>query len=378
MKRITYNGLNFVPYIIRERIADRVHELGAMITEQFRGRNPLLICVLNGAFAFASDLFRQIDTDAEITFIKLSSYQGTCSTGVVKEIMGLNTDIKGRPVIIVEDIIDTGNTMHKLVADLRERGPEEIRIATLLFKPDALEKDIKPDYVGFRIPKKFIIGYGLDIDGMARNLPDIWVNEPDYADDSDKFNLVIFGAPGSGKGTQSEKIIETYGLHHISTGELLRDQIARGTQLGKIADSYISNGQLIPDDLMIRILESELDTPKANKGVIFDGFPRTLPQADALNKMLERRGTKLHTVVGLELDDDELTDRLIKRGKNSGRSDDNPETIQKRLQVYHNTTQPLRDYYEKEGFYHPVKGTGSVDEIFAEIKRHIDARKGEA
>ena len=140
------------------------------------------------------------------------------------------------------------------------------------------------------------------------------------------FNLVIFGAPGSGKGTQSEKIIDTYGLHHISTGELLRDQISRGTDLGKIADSYISKGQLIPDDLMIRILETELDTPKAANGVIFDGFPRTIPQADALKKMLERRGTSLHTVVGLEVDDAELMDRLVKRGKDSGRSDDNPDT----------------------------------------------------
>ncbi len=191
------------------------------------------------------------------------------------------------------------------------------------------------------------------------------------------FNLVIFGAPGSGKGTQSEKIIEAYGLHHISTGELLRDQISRGTELGKIADSYISKGQLIPDDLMIRILESELDTPKASKGVIFDGFPRTIPQADALKEMLARRGTKIHTVVGLEVDDDELVDRLIKRGKDSGRSDDNPDTIQERLKVYHSTTQPLRDYYTNEGHYHAVKGEGSVDDIFTKIKDHIDAKTKE-
>lgn len=189
------------------------------------------------------------------------------------------------------------------------------------------------------------------------------------------FNLVIFGAPGSGKGTQSEKIIDTYGLHHISTGELLRDQISRGTDLGKIADSYISKGQLIPDDLMIRILETELDTPKAANGVIFDGFPRTIPQADALKKMLERRGTLLHTVVGLEVDDAELMDRLVKRGKDSGRSDDNPDTIKNRLNVYHSTTQPLRDYYLNEGSYHGVKGTGTVDEIFNHIRTHIDTIK---
>ena len=125
------------------------------------------------------------------------------------------------------------------------------------------------------------------------------------------FNIVIFGAPGSGKGTQSEKLIDEYGLFHISTGEVLRDHISRGTDLGKIADSYISQGQLIPDDLMIDILDRVLDdNPESAKGVIFDGFPRTIPQAEALKKMLEKRGSAVHAVVGLEVDDDELVDRL--------------------------------------------------------------------
>ena len=189
------------------------------------------------------------------------------------------------------------------------------------------------------------------------------------------FNLVIFGAPGSGKGTQSEKITETYGLHHISTGELLRDQIARGTELGKIADSFISKGQLIPDDLMVRILDAELDKPEAKHGVIFDGFPRTIPQADALSKMLAKRGTALHGVVGLELEDDELIDRLVKRGKESGRSDDKPETIKERLKVYHTTTQPLREYYINDGSYKGVRGHGSVEDIFSSIRTHLDALK---
>lgn len=179
MRRIKYDGLTFEPYIEKERIATRIKEIGRQITEEFRGRRPLLVCVLNGAFPFAADLFREIDTDAEITFIKLSSYQGMGSTGVVKEIMGLNADIEGRPIIVIEDIIDTGNTMEKLLADLSARKPAEIKIATLLFKPEALQKDIRPDYVGFEIPKKFIIGFGLDLDGLARNLPDIWVLSPE-------------------------------------------------------------------------------------------------------------------------------------------------------------------------------------------------------
>ena len=190
------------------------------------------------------------------------------------------------------------------------------------------------------------------------------------------FNLVIFGAPGSGKGTQSEKLIETYGLFHISTGEVLRDQIAKGTELGKTADKFISNGQLIPDELMVNILSDLLDSnPATRDGVIFDGFPRTIPQAVALNEMLAKRGAQVNAVVGLEVADDELIDRLIKRGVESGRSDDKPETIQKRLAVYHSQTQPLRDFYVNEGKYLSIKGSGSIDDIFADIKKSIDAIK---
>lgn len=188
------------------------------------------------------------------------------------------------------------------------------------------------------------------------------------------FNLVIFGAPGSGKGTQSEKLIEEYGLFHVSTGDVLRDHIARGTELGRVADSYISQGQLIPDDLMINILADVLDSnPEAKKGVIFDGFPRTIPQAKALKKMLADRKSEVHAVVGLEVEDKELVDRLIKRGEQSGRSDDNMETITRRLEVYHNQTSPLRDYYMSEGKYHAIPGSGSIDEIFSTIKESIDA-----
>lgn len=185
-------------------------------------------------------------------------------------------------------------------------------------------------------------------------------------------NLVIFGAPGSGKGTQSEKLIDRYHLHHISTGEVLRDHIARGTELGRTADAYISQGQLIPDELMLRVLEHELDNnpDETAEGVIFDGFPRTIPQAQALKEMMKRRGQEIHAVIGLEVPENQLMDRMVLRGKESGRSDDNPETIRKRLAVYHKQTQPLRDYYVGEGMYLPIKGDGSVDQVF---ERVIDA-----
>lgn len=187
------------------------------------------------------------------------------------------------------------------------------------------------------------------------------------------FNLVIFGAPGSGKGTQSEKLIDRYGLTHISTGDVLRQEIATGSELGKIADSYISKGHLIPDDLMVDILAKEVDRLRPNaKGFIFDGFPRTIPQAKALKKMLQERGEEVHSVIGLEVADEELMERLIKRGAQSGRSDDNPETIGNRLEVYHSTTLPLRDYYTTEGKYRPIHGSGHVDEIFSRITDAIE------
>lgn len=187
------------------------------------------------------------------------------------------------------------------------------------------------------------------------------------------FNIVLFGAPGSGKGTQSERLIDEYGLYHISTGQVLRDHIAQGTELGKIADSYISQGQLIPDELMVNILDHLLDNNPdyLEKGVIFDGFPRTVAQAESLNNLLKRRDAKVDAVVGLEVPEDELIDRLVKRGKETGRADDNPETISRRLEVYHNQTRPLRDYYMERGNYHAINGSGNVDSIFSSIKESL-------
>lgn len=186
------------------------------------------------------------------------------------------------------------------------------------------------------------------------------------------YNLVVFGAPGSGKGTQSAKLIDEYGLYHISTGDLLRDHIARGTDLGKVADSYISKGNLIPDDLMIDILSHELENnPETKKGVIFDGFPRTIEQARALNRLLEKHNSKVDAVVGLDVDDNELVQRLLKRGLESGRTDDNLEAINNRLKVYHSQTKPLRAFYENEGNYHHIPGSGSVDDIFNNIRTSL-------
>ena len=187
-------------------------------------------------------------------------------------------------------------------------------------------------------------------------------------------NIVIFGAPGSGKGTQSDKIIEHYKLFHISTGDVLRDNIRRGTDLGKTAKGYIDQGQLVPDELIIDILAQVLDENKdnASEGVIFDGFPRTIPQAEALEGLLADRGTQIDAVVGLEVPEEELIKRILLRGKMSGRADDNEETARKRLEVYHNQTSPLKAYYQEQGKYRAINGMGTIDGIFDLIKEELD------
>ena len=188
-------------------------------------------------------------------------------------------------------------------------------------------------------------------------------------------NIVIFGAPGSGKGTQSDKIIENYKLFHISTGDVLRDNLRRGTELGRIAKGFIDQGQLVPDALIIDILAQVLDENKENarEGVIFDGFPRTIPQAEALEQLLADRGTQINAVIGLEVPEEELIKRILLRGQMSGRADDNEETARKRLEVYHRQTSPLKAYYEEQGKYRAINGVGTIDGIFDQIKDNLDS-----
>ena len=211
-------------------------------------------------------------------------------------------------------------------------------------------------------------------------LPDVWYKGKEMRVEQNQIeqhinmkNIVIFGAPGSGKGTQSDKLIEKYGLEHISTGDVLRSEIKNGTELGKTAQGYIDQGQLIPDELMVSILASVYDGfGRGHKGVIFDGFPRTIPQAEALKKMLAERGDKVAAMIELEVPEDELMKRLILRGQQSGRADDNEETIKKRLVVYHSQTQPLIEWYKQEGLHHHIDGLGTLERIFADIKNVID------
>ncbi len=185
-------------------------------------------------------------------------------------------------------------------------------------------------------------------------------------------NIVIFGGPGSGKGTQSQKLIDKYHLTHISTGEILRDEIEQASRLGKLADKYMSHGQLVPDGVVIDILGELLEENPDSIGHIFDGFPRTLEQGVALDKILNEKNESINVVLSLEVDDDELTDRLIKRGQQSGRNDDTPETIKSRLQVYYRQTAQLKEYYAKQGKLSMIDGMGTVDDIFSRIENVVD------
>lgn len=171
---ITIHDKNFEPYLTSEEIQDTIAKIGSRLNTNYAGKNPIFIVVLNGAFRFASDLMTYIDIDCEINFVKLSSYRGTESTGSIVNHIGLSSNIEGRHVILVEDIVDTGHTMEFLYEELLKSSPASVAMATLLFKPEAYHGDKKPNYTGFEIPNLFVVGYGLDYDELGRNLNDIY------------------------------------------------------------------------------------------------------------------------------------------------------------------------------------------------------------
>lgn len=360
---VKLNDKFFEPFIAYSDIQKRITEIANEINHRYKGKTPILIGVLNGSILFFSDLLKEINISCEVEFIRLSSYEGTSTTGDVKQVMGLKKDITNRDVIVIEDIVDTGITLENLTQTLSQYSPKSLAIATLLFKPKAYQKDIAIDFIGFEVGNEFLVGYGLDYDEIGRNLKDIYVIK-EYS----MINLILFGPPGAGKGTQSDLIKDKFDLVHLSTGDMFRFHLKNDTELGQLARGYMDKGELVPDQVVIDMIDAKLEEEKDAKGFIFDGFPRTTEQAVALDKLLADKNWGITHMLSLEVDEDELVKRLLLRGKDSGRKDDQDESIiRNRMSVYNEQTAPLIDFYKKQGKHQAIEGVGSIDDISGKI-----------
>lgn len=363
----------FEPYLSSTEVEGIITKIAHQINSDYAGKNPLFVAVLNGAFMFASDLMKNIKLNCEITFVKFNSYEGTASTGTVNELIGFNQNIEGRDLILIEDIVDTGQTLEKVLNILQTKGARSVKIASLLLKPSIFNKKYAVDYVGKYIPNKFVVGFGLDYNQYGRNLGEIYQL---VAQNKEMINIVLFGPPGAGKGTQAEHLVEKYELFHLSTGDVFRHNIKNETELGKLAKSYMDQGKLVPDNVTIDLLISEVEKHPEAKGFIFDGFPRTEAQAAALDKILAGRDTEITMMLGLDVAENELKERLKKRALTSGRVDDaDPVVIQKRIDVYRSETAPVKDFYNKQGKYIKIDGIGSIEDITQRLFDEIDRVK---
>jgi adenylate kinase len=303
----------------------------------------------------------------------LASYRGLISTGIVETLLDLPENIEGRSVIIVEDIIDTGRTLQELVHLFAKTNVKEFKIASLFFKKEIYNGEYSIDYVGIEIPNKFIVGYGLDYKEQGRNLRDVYQLNQHHM-----INLVLFGKPGAGKGTQAAFLKDQYNLMHISTGDVFRFNIKNNTKLGKLAQTFMDKGDLVPDEVTIKMLRDEVEKhPEAN-GFIFDGFPRTVDQAKALDNLMDSKEMQIDAVIALEANDEELIQRLLERGKLSGRTDDQDEDkIRNRFEEYNQKTAPLKEYYKTQDKFHTVNGIGAIEAITGRLSKVIDALKVE-
>jgi len=365
---IRLHDLHFEPCIAEDEITTAITQVSDQLNKDFFDKKPLFIGVLNGAFMFVSEILKRFNHDCEVSFVKLASYHGIKTTNQTTELIGLNEDVSGRTVVVLEDIVDTGNTIEELTTILKNLGCTNITIATLFFKPEAYKKQRKINYIGIEIPNNFIVGYGLDYNGLGRNLTDV------YQLKSNKMtNLVLFGPPGAGKGTQAEVLKQKYDLVHISTGDVFRYNIKNATELGTLAKSYIDKGQLVPDQVTINMLNAEVDKNPDAKGFIFDGFPRTEAQAQSLQELLHSKGEEVSAMVALEVDDEILVQRLLERGKTSGRPDDADEAvIRNRIQVYYSETAILKNFYQKQNRYFGIDGVGAIEQITDRLSATID------
>jgi len=374
MELIKIHDKTFEPYVSAEQLNQIAERMASEVYQDLQESCPVFIAVLNGSFMFAADFVRHYKGECEISFVKMASYEGTQSTGKIHQLIGLSTPVEGRDVVILEDIIDTGNTLEEIYRLFENQKVKSFRIATLFFKPDAYKKDLKIDYVGKPIPNRFIVGYGLDFDEIGRNLPQVYQLNTSLT----MTNLVLFGKPGAGKGTQAAFLKDKYNLVHISTGDIFRYNIKNQTKLGKLAQSYMDKGDLVPDEVTIQMLQEEVEKNPNAEGFIFDGFPRTIAQAEALDAFLTSKGMRIHGTLALEADDEVLIKRLLERGKVSGRTDDqDEEKIRNRFTEYNEKTAPLIAFYQAQGKYHPINGIGTIEEITTLLSDTIDKLKAE-
>lgn len=368
---IQLHDLKFTPFISEAEINTAIEELAQKINTEYREEKPVFLGILNGAFLFAAELIRRFEGDCEVSFVKLSSYEGTDSKGKVDSLLGLTQSLEGRTVIVIEDIVDTGNTLESIDAILRAEKVKQYKIVTLFYKPEAYKKPLHIDYIGIEIPNDFIVGYGLDYNGLGRNLTQVYKLK-----ESEMTNIVLFGPPGAGKGTQADILKDKFDLKHISTGDVFRYNIKNETDLGKLAKSYMDKGQLVPDEVTIKMLKAEVEKDINSNGFIFDGFPRTVAQAEALSELLSEKGTEVSAMIALEVDDEVLVKRLLERGKTSGRPDDaNEDVIRKRIKVYYEETAILKQFYLKQDKYYGVDGEGSIEEITQRLSEVIEKIK---
>lgn len=374
MELIKLHDKTFEPYVSAEELNQITERMASEVYQDLQESRPIFIAILNGSFMFAADFLRHYKGECEISFVKMASYKGTHSTGKIHQLIGLSTPVEGRDVVILEDIIDTGNTLEEIYRIFEDKKVNSFRVATLFFKPDAYKKDLKIDYVGKPIPNRFIVGYGLDFDEIARNLPQVYQLNTSLT----MTNLVLFGKPGAGKGTQAAFLKDKYNLVHISTGDIFRHNIKNETKLGKLAQSYMDKGDLVPDEVTIQMLQEEVEKNPNAEGFIFDGFPRTIAQAEALDAFLESKGMRIHGTLALEADDEVLIKRLVERGKVSGRTDDqDEEKIRNRFTEYNEKTAPLITFYQTQGKYHTINGIGTIEEITTRLSETIDKIKAE-
>lgn len=358
----------FKPFISEKEIRQAVQRIADKVAADYKGQTPIFVGVLNGSFMFVSDFLKAYQHPCEVSFVKLSSYQGLTSTGIVETLLDLPDNIQGRSVIILEDIIDTGRTLKELVHLFSNTNVKEFRIASLFYKSEVYNGEYAIDYFGIEIPDRFIVGYGLDYKELGRNLKEVYELNQKHM-----INLVLFGKPGAGKGTQAEFLKEKYNLKHISTGDLFRFNMKNNTALGQLAKSYMDKGDLVPDEVTIKMLQDDVEKNPDASGFIFDGFPRTTAQAEALDVFLTSKGMKIDATIALEANDEILIQRLLERGKVSGRTDDQDEDkIRNRFDEYNQKTAPLKDFYEKQGKFHSVNGIGAIDEITMRLGKVIE------